>query len=330
MGLWSSKEAKQENEVAKLVHEALGTEKQLPEWAIRNEIFSLKDLTAALKAAGLESSNLLLGIDFTGSNKTQGSSSFGGKCLHALSDREKNPYEYALELIWNSISDFDDNGRIMMYSFGDTATRHHSVKQIGGAPCHGLDQAIAEYRKAAIRLKMSGPTSFAPLIREAIRVVQKSNQFHILLIIGDGEVNHELDCLAESQRALVEASEYPLSIIMVGVGDGPWDQMHELDDGLAQRRFDNFQFVPLAPFQALAATRARAGGSNAARRAMVECAFAVAALQELPAQYGAIRTLGLLNSGDSLAMAGTGAGSKRAAENEEASPVKVQRVDEER
>ena len=327
MGLWSSKEARTESTIAKIVHKALGSNSKIPEWAIKNEIFSFKDLRAALKEAGLESSNLILGIDFTASNKTQGSSSFGGKCLHAISKSEKNPYELVLEMIWNSISDFDDNGEISMFAFGDTVTRHQSVKPIGDGPCKGIDQALSEYRAAAKTLRLSGPTSFAPLIRQAIQVVQHSGgQYHILLIIGDGGVSHELDCLRDSCRALVEASSHPLSVVMVGVGDGPWDAMRDLDDGIARRRFDNFQFIPFAPFQALLAARG-GGGDAAADRSAVECAFAVAALQEIPAQYATIRSLRLLGHGITGAGAGAGAAGKRAAEAAEVSPSKARRLE---
>jgi E3 ubiquitin-protein ligase RGLG len=80
----------------------------------------------------------------------------------------------------------------------------------------------------------------------------------------------------------VEASNYAISIILVGVGDGPWDTMEEFDDGLPERKFDNFQFVNY--HKEIAGKDERYATTN----------FAIAALQEIPQQFATIRKLGLL------------------------------------
>ena len=249
---------------------------------------SLTEITKAMKANGLEKANLIIGIDFTASNEWQGRKSFGGRSLHHIVIDPKsnriskwNPYQRVIRAIGEGLQDLDEDSLIPVYGFGDERTKDHSVfSLLENSPCKSVDEVLTRYTRTVGSVALSGPTSFAPIIRKAIEIVRKTKKYHILLIIADGRVENQQDL--DTREAIVDASSHPLSIVLVGVGDGPWEVMHEYDDKLPQRRFDNFQFVEFVEKKSSRFSRD------------FDCEFAVQALMEIPDQYRAIRSLGLL------------------------------------
>ncbi|KAG5240089.1 E3 ubiquitin-protein ligase [Salix suchowensis] len=246
---------------------------------IPDNFSSLEQVTAALREAGLESSNLIVGIDFTESNEWTGRVSFNNRSLHAIGDTP-NPYEKAISIIGNTMAPFDEDNLVPCFGFGDATTRDQEVFsfQSDHSPCHGFEEVLACYKEIIPKLRLSGPTSYGPVIKAAIDIVEKSKgQYHVLIIIADGQVTRN-----QTINAIVEASSYPLSIILVGVGDGPWEDMKRFDDKIPGREFDNFQFVNFTAIM-----------SKNASLSKKETTFALAALMEIPLQYKAVVELGV-------------------------------------
>ncbi|EEF37359.1 copine, putative [Ricinus communis] len=257
---------------------------------IGDDYHSLEQVTRALAQAGLESSNLIVGIDFTKSNEWTGARSFNRKSLHHLGDTP-NPYEQAISIIGRTMSEFDEDNLIPCYGFGDATTHDQEVFSFhpDDHPCNGFEEVLSRYRDIIPNVNLAGPTSFAPIIETAIGIVDSSGgQYHVLMIIADGQVTRSVDTgyaqLSPQEQstinAIVKASEYPLSIVLVGVGDGPWDMMHKFDDNIPSRTFDNFQFVNF--------TQIMLKDTPMSKK---ETEFALSALMEIPSQYRA--TIGL-------------------------------------
>lgn len=132
------------------------------------------------------------------------------------------------------------------------------------------------YNEVVRRVALSGPSSLAPIVRKAVDIVRQTGKYHILVIITDGQITQE----SETIKAVVEASKVPLSIIAVGVGDGPWNVLECFDTQLPSRKFDNFRFVDYH--------------RTAAKTKNPDTAFALQAMMEIPDQYKRIKELGYL------------------------------------
>jgi E3 ubiquitin-protein ligase RGLG len=211
-----------------------------------------------------------------------------------------NPYAQSIAILGRTLQAFDDDGEVPAYGFGDSTTSDTSVFSFfpRNRPAHGFSEALATYKTLAPCVKLAGPTSFGPIIRHAAAITAASgNKFHALLLIADGQVTRSSDLPdgelspqeQDTVNAIVEASEtVALAIIMVGVGDGPWEVMRAFDDKLPQRRFDNYQFVEFNDIVSNAAPTA--SGAYA-----YDAEFALACLQELPEQYKTVKRLEMLN-----------------------------------
>jgi E3 ubiquitin-protein ligase RGLG len=207
-------------------------------YTIKDKYETLEEVSDGLRAAGLESSNLIVAIDFTKSNTWTGRRTFGSRSLHWVdpAGHTSNPYMTVISCIGKALSAYDDDNLIPVFGFGDSTTTDRSVFPFfPDRPARGFEEVLARYKELVPRVVMSGPTNFAPAIEAAIQIVQATRAYHILLIVADGQVTNR----AHTEAAIVRASEYPLSIILVGVGDGPWGDMEDFDDSLPQRKFDN-------------------------------------------------------------------------------------------
>ncbi len=180
-------------------------------------------------SSGLEVS-LMASIDYTGSNGDPHSAS----SLHFLSPA-MNQYESAISAIGSVLAPYDTDGSYPVWGFGGQINgRVDHCFALNGNPASpevkGVEGILAAYRASFAHVSLSGPTLFAPTIRNAAAIAQAAvaanrKSYFILLIITDGAFNDA----ANTIDAIVEAANLPLSIVIVGVGMANFDEMHKLD-----------------------------------------------------------------------------------------------------
>ncbi len=206
--------------------------------------------------------NLTIGIDFTGSN---GSPSYSNS-LHYLAPGSLNNYERAIRSCGDILAVYDADQLFPVYGYGALFNGSHNNMHCfalngnqNNPEVNTIDNILKLYREVVPKLSFSGPTFFAPLINNLNNNVKddlkngKKMNYNILMILTDGQIGD----MRETIDALVEASFLPISVIIVGIGNGPFGNMDILDaddnplfdrNGRKADR-DLVQFVPFEDFK---------------------------------------------------------------------------------
>lgn len=192
--------------------------------------------------------SFMVAVDFTASNLEAGSK----KSLHYVNPNENilNPYATAIYSVGHILEYYDSNQQYPLYGFGgkpdpqQPAQHCFALNFNEGAPAvHGIHGMLSTYYESLRKVVMSGPTLLSQVISQASAIAasypqtQTKQTYHVLLIITDGVIN-DMD---ETINAIIKAAELPLSIIIVGVGNADFKDMHVLDGD--EQRLQNKQGV---------------------------------------------------------------------------------------
>lgn len=204
--------------------------------------------------------NLTVAIDFTGSNGNPSNP----MSLHYVGTNS-NSYEIAIRSCGNIVAYYDYDQLFPAYGFGGKFCGNNVVNHcyplnmnLNNPEIQGIEGIIQAYRNILNQTILYGPTFFHEIINRVVDIVKEDVKaenkmnYNILMILTDGII----DDMDETIDALVEASFYPISVIIIGIGDADFRNMDVLDaddEPLTDSRNrksdrDLVQFVPFKKF----------------------------------------------------------------------------------
>ena len=221
---------------------------------IREEITFLDYLSKGVRI------KLNIGIDFTQSNKpTDDPNSL--HCL--LKEKRPNPYERAISSCAKILEYYDYNKLFPVYGFGAVVKGRYRTSMCFNINfkedpnIQYVENIIKEYVNCMDKIYFACPTYFAPIINKIVNDIKLKKDildYQLLMILTDGMIQD----LEDTIEALVEGSFYPLSVIIIGIGDCDFSKMEQLDGdeipikskktGMKRLR-DLVQFIPFSKYE---------------------------------------------------------------------------------
>ncbi|CDW59310.1 copine 8 [Trichuris trichiura] len=218
-------------------------------------------------------------IDFTASNGDPRKA----QSLHYFHPYLLNPYQMAIRAVGDIVKDYDSDKLFPVLGFGARLAPDGRVSHDFNPTdpfCIGIEGVLQAYGTCLQKIWLAGPTHFAPIISHVARLASAhmdGSKYFILLIITDGVISD----MPKTQEAIIDASTLPLSLIIVGVGEGDFTEMRILDGdkvrlsskGKTVER-DIVQFVSMRDFTGnMAAQSSELTAARLSREVLAEIPF---------------------------------------------------------
>ena len=181
--------------------------------------------------------SLFVALDFTKSNKDY---TVPGS-LHSFNDPENpNDYVRAIQSVVDILQHYDADKKYPVYGFGARLPPSYSHTShcfaCNGDYFHpevaGIDEIVRVYQQAATSVVLHGPTNFNEIVRVVANYAEPYSypevghqKYSILLILTDGVITD----MKQTVNELVRAADFPMSLVIVGIGDEDFGLMKILD-----------------------------------------------------------------------------------------------------
>ncbi|XP_035827154.1 copine-3 isoform X2 [Aplysia californica] len=209
--------------------------------------------------------NFTVGIDFTASNGNPAQTT----SLHYINPYQPNEYMGAIKAVGEVCQDYDTDKLFPALGFGAKIPPNWQVSHefaINFNPqnpyCQGIDGVLQAYYNCIQTVQLYGPTNAAPIIQHVSKFAAMAQReegskgahaYFVLLMLTDGVLSD----MSNTRSAIVAASELPMSLIIVGVGNADFSDMEILDgdNGVLRApggqpcKRDIVQFVPFREFK---------------------------------------------------------------------------------
>eukprot|EP00703_Trepomonas_sp_PC1_P001127 JAP95479.1 Copine I [Trepomonas sp. PC1] len=194
----------------------------------------------------IEGARIIVAVDFSLSNKAN-AKGWGSESLHSAglitqnntAKEVQSPYKRCLELLVKRIQQFDQNqGGFVFMTFTDQIKIEQNVT--AQSMLHEYDRLAADFNNTEPNqiFQSKYGSDFSQVINRAIDLTAQNKEYTILIILTDGDFQK-----AQTSQAIIEASSFPLSICIIGIGESNFDELEYFDTQLFERKFDNLRFV---------------------------------------------------------------------------------------